>query len=196
MHHDLGDVPLTRSWRRLKSLPGRVPDGIYAVPRTGHADPSRIYTLCRSPFGRALGPSTTEMEEGQTRLLQNPLPAVWRLRCRSIMHISLARTADSSGRCRWIVPTMTPPSSQPVVSSTGTMWSFGKWIDLSSGSMPRQNRYSKIQRSHAAQPHDEAGGCSDGRSRRMQFHNCEIGLSKGPRARRGSLRSKCPPVTP
>ena len=62
------------------------------------------------------------------------------------MHISLAHTADSSGRFRWIASTMTPPSNPPAVSSTGTMSSFGRWIDLSSGSMPRQKRCSKSQR--------------------------------------------------
>jgi hypothetical protein len=41
-------LPLNRSSRRtLMSLPDLASGGIYAVPRTGHRDPSRIYTLCR-----------------------------------------------------------------------------------------------------------------------------------------------------
>ncbi len=68
--------------------------------------------------------------------------APWRPRCQSITPISLDYTAAASERFGWIAPTTIAPSHPPVVSSRGMTWSFGRWIDLSSGSMQRQSRCS------------------------------------------------------
>jgi hypothetical protein len=87
--------------------------------------------------------------------------ATWRSRCQSIMPISLDHTAASLERSGWIAPTTTPPSNPRVVSSTGTTSSFGSWIDLSSGSMPRQSRCSKSQWRRRAKRHGEASGRRD-----------------------------------
>jgi len=56
--------------------------------------------------------------------------ATWRLRCRSIVHISLGYTTDPLAWFNSIVLMMSPPSNPPGGSSTVTMWSFGRWIGL------------------------------------------------------------------
>ena len=56
--------------------------------------------------------------------------ATWRLRCRSIVHISWGYTTDPLAWFNWIVLMMSPPLNPPGGSPTVTMWSFGRWIGL------------------------------------------------------------------
>jgi hypothetical protein len=67
---------------------------------------------------------------GVLHIHQKGVRATWRPRCRSIVHISLGYTTDPLESFRWIVLMMTLPSNPPRVSSTATMWSFGRWTGL------------------------------------------------------------------
>jgi hypothetical protein len=144
MHHGVGGVAVEPVVVANADVAARALASLYSALRKSRSDPSRIHTLCHSPSRQALGPSIMRRNRPNPVLqgLPTSVRAIWRPRCQSIMPISLGHTADSLERSGWIAPTMTPPSNPPVASSTGTMWSFGRWIGLSSGSMPRQRRNS------------------------------------------------------
>jgi hypothetical protein len=144
MHHGVGGVAVEPVVVVNADVAARALASLYSALRKSRGDPSRIHTLCHSPSRQALGPSIVRRNRPNPVLqgLPTSVRAIWRPRCQSIMPISLGRTADSLERFGSIVPTMIPPSNPPVVWSTSTMLSFGRWIDLWSGSMPRQRRNS------------------------------------------------------
>jgi len=89
----------------------------------------RLRRTARRP-DRAVGLFAPSCAWGFCKFANEAFRAGWRLRCRSIVHISLGYTTDPLAWFNWIVLMMSPPSNPPGGSSTVTMWSFGRRIGL------------------------------------------------------------------
>jgi hypothetical protein len=90
---------------------------------------ARFRRTARRP-DRAVGLFASPCAWGFCKFANEAFRATWRLRCRSIVHISLGYMTEPLAWFNWIVLMMGPPSNPPGGSSTATMWSFGRWIGL------------------------------------------------------------------